>query len=159
MLDDPSITVLFSTVPRIAIEYNRTLYNDLHYMYCAPFVGMIIDGNNPDSSIPAMRYNQLKREVEQNETSGPYIDAARAGIIKGLGIKAAAGVIGVDLRDEKIREVGQAAPIAFSPVLCQVNIFGEIRRYFTKHIYKGNPLSIEYIASDLPGKYIRYQLL
>ena len=159
MLDDPSITVLFSTVPRIAIEYNRTLYNDLHYMYCAPFVGMVIDGNNPDSSIPAMRYKNLKREVEQNETNGPYILAAKTGIIKGLGIKAEAGVIGVDVCDEKIREVGRAAPIAFSPVLCQVNIFGENRQYFTKHIYEGNPLSIEYIASDLPGKYIRYQLL
>lgn len=159
MLNDPSITVLFSTVPKIAIEYNRVLYNDLHYMYCAPFVGKLVDGNNPDSSIPSMRYNHLKREVEQNETNGPYIQAARVGIIKGLHVKAKTGVIGEEILIEKVREVEQAAPIAFLPVLCQVNISGEVRCYITKHTYKGNPLSTEYIAADLPGKFIIYQSL
>jgi len=159
MLDDPSITVLFSAVPKIAIEYNRTLYNDLHYMYCAPFVGMILDGNNPDSSIPSIRYNRLKREVEQNETNGPYIQAARTGIIKGLGIKAEAGVISLDVRDRKILQVTKATANSFYPVLCQVNISEEVRCYFNKHEYSGATLSIEYIATDLPGKYIIYQSL
>lgn len=146
--------VLYSTMTLMAYNINKTYYNDKHYMWCTPYFGTNTDSplfTVPPSSSPLEIYNSLKNDVRMGDLHSAKINMNRIGIKHGASLNMSLGNIDREQHDE-IVEISNATDLnLFKPLLCVISRL-EAVPYFKKVNIKdkANPLSHEYILSNLP---------
>jgi hypothetical protein len=138
----------------LAYNINKRYYGDKHYMWCTPYFGSDFQSPHftvPPSSSPLEIYNNLKKEVDGLDHHNTKVKLNRRGIRQGASIMLQLGKINKDAHDEiveisKISYIGQ-----FKPLLCVISRLEAIPFYKKIEIKnRANPLSYEYILSDLP---------
>ncbi|HAS6391814.1 hypothetical protein [Vibrio vulnificus] len=153
-LNDITHPILYSAMTTLAYNINKKYYKDLHYMWCTPYFGSDFDSPHftvPPSSSPIEIYNTLKKEVEGADHHNTKIELNRMGIRKGASIMLQLGKITQDQHDEIVYITKNAKDQHFKPLLCVISRI-EAAPFYQKVDVKdrANPLSHEYILSDLP---------
>ncbi len=153
-LKDIPHPVLYSTLTVLAYNINMKFYGGLHYMWCTPYFGSDFHSPHftvPPSSSPLEIYNTLAKEIDGSDLHGTKIKLNRMGIRKGAEEMAKRGKISAACKDEIIAISKTALPQQFRPLLCIIARM-EAVPYFQEIPVKrkANPLSHEYILSDLP---------
>lgn len=146
--------ILYSTMTTLAYNVNLKYYGGLHYMWCTPYFGSNYQSPHftvPPSSSPLQIYETLAQEIEGADLHGTKIKLNRMGVRRGADIMAKLGRI----TEEDKREIHSickgAQPQQFRPLLCVISRV-EAAPFYKKVDVKdrANPLSHEYILSDLP---------
>ena len=147
---------LFSANTLLAYEISQRYYNGLHYAWCAPKFGSKPIGSggysNPPSSRPHTRYWLLEESVQGADLHGFLIQNQRLGIQRGANLKYEAGVISLSKRDEIVQVVLDSPLGNFKPLM-YIMIFEEVEHLISPPTLEryANPLSEEYIITELPG--------
>ena len=153
-MKDISNPVLYSTMTTIAFNINRRYYSNLHYMWCTPYFGSNYESPHftvPPSSSPLEIYNILKKEVDGSDHHNTKIDFNRRGIRKGASVMLRLGKITQESHDEIVHITKVAREQLFRPILCIIPRLQAVPFYKKVDIKdKANPLSYEYILSELP---------
>lgn len=146
--------ILYSTMTYVAYNINKRYYEGKHYLWCTPYFGVNIESpyfTVPPSSSPLEIYNNLKKDVDTSDIHSSKIQLNRIGIRQGASINLRLGVINQEQHDD-IVEISKLSDInLFRPLLCVIPKVEAIK-YYKKVAIKdrANPLSHEYILSDLP---------
>lgn len=153
-LKDIKHPVLYSTMTMLAYNINKKYYGDKHYMWCTPYFGSDFQSPHftvPPSSSPLEIYQTLKNEIDGSDLHNTKINLNRMGIRKGAGIMLKLNKINKDAHDEIVTITKLAKDQQFRPLLCVISRL-EAVPYYQKVAVKdrANPLSHEYIVSDLP---------
>lgn len=153
-LTDIKHPILYSTMTTLAYNINKKYYGDRHYLWCTPYFGSDYQSPHftvPPSSSPIEIYNTLKREIEGCDFHNTKIKLNRKGIRKGADIMLKLGKITQEAYNE-IVIISKVAPNEqFRPLLCIISRIEAIPYYQKVDIKsKANPLSHEYILSNLP---------
>lgn len=153
-LKDITHPILYSAMTTLAYNINKKYYGDKHYMWCTPYFGSDFDSPHftvPPSSSPVEIYNTLKKEVEGADHHNTKIDLNRRGIRKGASIMLKLGKISQDDHDEIVYISKKAKDQHFKPLLCVIARLEAVPYYQKVDVKdRANPLSHEYILSDLP---------
>lgn len=127
---------------------------DKHYMWCTPYFGSDFESPHftvPPSSSPLEIYNTLKKEVNGSDDHNTKIELNRRGIRKGASVMLQLNKISKETHDEIVLISKRANHQLFRPLLCVIPRLEAIPYYKKVNIKdKANPLSHEYIVSDLP---------
>lgn len=146
--------VLYSAMTALAYNINKNYYADKHYMWCTPYFGSDFESPHftvPPSSSPLEIYNTLKKEVDGSDHHNTKIELNRRGIRKGAGVMLRLGKITQDEHDEILYITKEAKDQLFKPILCVIPRIEAVPYYKKVDVKdKANPLSHEYILSDLP---------
>lgn len=153
-LTDIKNPILYSAMTTLAYNINKRYYNDHHYMWCTPYFGSDYFSPHftvPPSSSPIEIYNTLKKEVEGSDLHNYKIKLNRKGIRKGADIMLSLGKITSEAHAEIVAITKAANNELFRPLLCVIPRIEVIPYYKKVEIKdKANPLSHEYILSELP---------
>ncbi|MGQ8707169.1 hypothetical protein ACUTSW_14430 [Serratia sp. TSA_198.1] len=153
-LEEITRPVLYSTMTYLAYNVNKRYYGGKHYLWCTPYFGVNIESPHftvPPSSSPLEIYNSLKKDVDTSDIHSSKIQLNRMGIRQGASINLRLGLINKEQHDD-IVEISKLSDInLFRPLLCVISRVEAIP-YYKKVAIKerANPLSYEYILSDLP---------
>ena len=146
--------VLYSTMTELAFNINKNYYNDAHYLWCTPYFGSDFTSPHftvPPSSSPLEIYNTLKKEVEGMDHHDTKIKLNRRGIRRGASVMHQLGRITQDQHDEIVKISKSAKDNFFKPLLCVIPRMEAVPYYKKIDVKdKANPMSHEYIVSDLP---------
>lgn len=123
-------------------------------MWCTPYFGTNYYSPHftvPPSSSPIEIYNTLRKEIDGSDLHSYKIKLNRKGIRKGADTMLSTGKISREDYDEIIAISKTANIELFRPLLCVIPRI-EVLPYYKKVEIKNkaNPLSNEYILSDLP---------
>ncbi len=153
-LKDIQHPILYSTMTTLAYNINKKYYGDKHYMWCTPYFGSDFQSPHftvPPSSSPMEIYNTLKKEIEGADLHNTKIKLNRNGIRKGADTLLRLGRITQESHDEIVTISKLATNEQFRPLLCIISRIEAIPYYEKVDIKnKANPLSHEYILSNLP---------
>lgn len=153
-LKDITHPILYSTMTTLAYNVNKRFYGDKHYMWCTPYFGSDFKSPHftvPPSSSPLEIYNTLKKEVDGVDHHNTKIGLNRRGIRKGASIMLTLGKIDQDTHDEIVYISKNTKDQMFKPLLCVISRLDAVPFYKKVDVKKrANPLSHEYILSDLP---------
>ncbi|WP_155288011.1 hypothetical protein [Enterobacter cancerogenus] len=153
-LKDITHPILYSTMTTLAYNVNKKFYGDKHYMWCTPYFGSDFKSPHftvPPSSSPLEIYNTLKNEVDGVDHHNTKIDLNRRGIRKGASIMLTLGKIDQDTHDEIVYISKHTKDQMFRPLLCVISRLDAVPFYKKVDVKeRANPLSHEYILSDLP---------
>jgi hypothetical protein len=153
-LENISHPILYSAMTTLAYNINKKYYGDKHYMWCTPYFGSDYQSPHftvPPSSSPLEIYNTLKREIDGSDFHETKIKLNRKGIRKGADIMLKLGNISVDEHKEIIAITKMAKNEQFRPLLCIIARIEAVPYYQKVDIKdRANPLSHEYILSNLP---------
>lgn len=153
-LNDITHPILYSAMTMLAYNINKKYYKDLHYMWCTPYFGSDFESPHftvPPSSSPIEIYNTLKKEVDGADHHNTKIDLNRRGIRKGASIMLKMEKITQDQHDEIVYITKSAKDQLFKPLLCVISRLEAVPYYQKVDVKdRANPLSHEYILSDLP---------
>ena len=153
-LDDISHPILYSTMTTLAYNINKKYYGDRHYMWCTPYFGSDFESPHftvPPSSSPIEIYNTLKKEVNGADHHNTKIKLNRRGIRKGAATMLKLNKITQEQHDEIVYISKSAKDLHFRPLLCVISRLEAVPFYHKVNVRdKANPLSHEYILSDLP---------
>lgn len=146
--------VLYSAMTTLAYNINKKYYSDKHYMWCTPYFGSDFESPHftvPPSSSPLEIYNTLKKEVDGSDHHNTKIELNRRGIRKGAAVMLRLSKITQDEHDEILHITKVAKDQLFRPLLCVIPRIEAVPYYKKVDVKdKANPLSHEYILSDLP---------
>lgn len=153
-LKDIPHPILYSTMSTLAYNINKKYYGDKHYLWCTPYFGSDFQSPHftvPPSSSPLEIYNTLKNEVDGADLHNTKIKLNRRGIRKGADIMLKLKKISVETHAEIIIISKRAKDQQFKPLLCVISRIEAVAFYQKVNVKdKANPLSHEYIVSDLP---------
>ncbi|WP_339880642.1 hypothetical protein [uncultured Algoriphagus sp.] len=153
-LKDISHPILYSTMTTLAYNINKKYYGDKHFLWCTPYFGSDFQSPHftvPPSSSPMEIYKMLKNEIDGSDFHNTKITLNRRGIRKGADIMLKLGRINEDAHEEIIAISKLAKDQQFRPLLCVISRLEAVPYYNKIDIKdKANPLSHEYIVSDLP---------
>lgn len=153
-LKDISHPILYSTMTTLAYNINKRYYQDKHYMWCTPYFGSDYQSPHftvPPSSSPVEIYNTLKKEIEGSDLHHTKIKLNKMGIKKGADVMYRLGHITQEAHNEIVTITKIATNEQFRPLLCVISRIEAIPFYQKVEIKaKANPLSHEYILSNLP---------
>lgn len=146
--------VLYSTMTAVAYNINTKFYGGLHYMWCTPYFGSDFQSPHftvPPSSSPLEIYNTIQKEINGSDLHETKIKLNRMGIRKGAEAMKKIGRISDDTYKEIIA-ISKLTPMhQFRPLLCVIARIEAIPYYKKVDVKdRANPLSHEYIVSDLP---------
>lgn len=123
-------------------------------MWCTPYFGSDYQSPHftvPPSSSPIEIYNTLKNEVNGGDLHNYKIRLNKKGIRRGADIMLKLGRITQESFDEIIAITKKATNEQFRPLLCVISRVEAIPYYQKVNVNdKANPLSHEYILSNLP---------
>ena len=147
--------VLYSTNSWLAYIIAEQYYGGFHYIWCTPhFDPSAVPSINytvPPSSSPAEIYRGLREDVKRGDRHSPKIAANKAGILRGMEYKVAAGEITTEQASE-IASIVDAAEIQdFRPLIFVVpfSLAHELLRKVPVS-QRAHPLSTEFIIDRLP---------
>jgi hypothetical protein len=153
-LNDIKHPILYSTMTTLAYNINKKYYGDKHHMWCTPYFGSDYQSPHftvPPSSSPIEIYNTLKKEIEGSDFHNTKIKLNRKGIRKGADMMLKLGTITQEAHDEIITISKLASNEQFRPLLCVISRIEAVPYYQKVDIKnRANPLSHEYILSNLP---------
>lgn len=153
-LSDINHPILYSAMSTLAYNINKKYYNNKHYLWCTPYFGSDYQSPHftvPPSSSPIEIYNMLKKEVEGADLHNTKIKLNRKGIRKGADTMLELSRITREAYEEIITISKKATNEQFRPLLCVISRIEAIPYYKKVEIKdRANPLSHEYILSDLP---------
>ncbi|WET03848.1 hypothetical protein [Flavobacterium sp. YJ01] len=153
-LNDIKNPILYSTMTTLAYNINKRYYNDLHYMWCTPYFGSDFQSPHftvPPSSSPLEIYTQLKKEIDGSDLHNTKINFNKRGLRKGADFMFKLGKISQEQYEEIITITKFAKNEQFRPLLCVISRIEAVPYYQKVEIRaKANPLSHEYILSNLP---------
>ncbi|MEY0857579.1 hypothetical protein AB7239_07535 [Providencia alcalifaciens] len=153
-LNDIKNPILYSAMTMLAYNINKKYYGDKHYMWCTPYFGSYFDSPHftvPPSSSPLEIYNTLKKEVDGSDHHNTKIELNKMGIRNGASIMLKLGKIDQEKHDEIVYITKNAKDQHFRPLLCVISRLDAIPYYKKVNVKdRANPLSHEYILSDLP---------
>ena len=153
-LKDIKHPILYSTMTTVAYNINRKYYANKHYFWCTPYFGSDYQSPHftvPPSSSPIEIYNTLKKEIDGSDLHNTKIKLNRKGIRKGADIMLKLGRIDADIHEEIVSISKLAVNEQFRPLLCIIPRIEAVQYYQKVDIKdRANPLSHEYILSDLP---------
>lgn len=153
-LKDINYPVLYSTMTTLAYNINKIYYGDKHYMWCTPYFGSDFEAPHftvPPSSSPLEIYSMLKKEVDGSDLHNTKIDYNRRGVRKGASVMLKLGRITQEAHDEIVAITKLAKDQQFKPLLCVIPRLEAVPYYQKVNVKdRANPLSHEYILSDLP---------
>jgi len=138
----------------LAYNINKKYFDDKHYLWCTPYFGSDYQSPHftvPPSSSPIEIYNTFKKEIEGADLHNTKIALNRKGIRKGADTMLALGKISQEAHDEIITISKRATNEQFRPLLCVISRIEAVPYYKKVDIKdRANPLSYEYILSNLP---------
>ncbi|WP_187505878.1 hypothetical protein [Pantoea agglomerans] len=153
-LKDITHPILYSTMTTLAYNVNKKYYGDKHYMWCTPYFGSDFESPHftvPPSSSPLEIYKILKNEVDGSDHHNTKIELNRRGIRKGASIMLTLGKIDQETHDEIVYISKKTKDQLFRPLLCVISRLDAVPFYKKVDVKnRANPLSHEYILSDLP---------
>lgn len=146
--------ILYSTMTALAYNINKKYYDDKHYMWCTPYFGSDFQSPHftvPPSSSPLEIYNTLQKEIAGADLHNTKIKLNRRGIRNGAGIMLRLGKITQEVHNEIVTISKRATDQQFKPLLCVISRLEAVPFYKKVDVKeRANPLSYEYILSDLP---------
>jgi len=146
--------ILYSTMTVLAYNINKKYYSDKHYMWCTPYFGSDFESPHftvPPSSSPLEIYNTLKNEVNGADLHNTKIKLNKRGIRKGAAVMLKLKKISQEEHDDIVEITKRARDVQFKPILCVISRLEAVPFYKKVEIKdRANPLSHEYILSDLP---------
>lgn len=153
-LTDIKHPVLYSAMTAVAFNINTRYYGGLHYMWCTPYFGSDFESPHftvPPSSSPLEIYNTFKKEIDGADLHNSKIKLNRIGIRKGADAMLKLGKISEEAHGE-ILAISKIAPMQqFRPLLCIIPRIEAVPYYQKVDVRsRANPLSHEYIVSNLP---------
>lgn len=147
--------VFYSCCTWLSYQINRLYYNNVHYIWCAPYFDpqsrLNPDNNVPPTSSPKEIYWNLKKEVESGDRHSAKVAQNRIGIQKGADHKLRSGIITNEQHTEITEMIAAAELHHFRPVLYIIpaepiqKIIHPVPIKDRAHI-----LSEEYIIEQLP---------
>lgn len=141
--------VLYSARPLITFWISERFYNQIHYLWTAPFFD-ISDLSNPQSSSPAHIYNELKNAVLSNDLHSSKIAEVKLGLIKGAKMQLEKNIIDSETVDEINYMVNTSTVNDFRPIVYVIPTKGiEHLIKEAKISERANPFSKEYIIENL----------
>lgn len=153
-LKDIKHPILYSAMTTLAYNINKKYYNDVHYLWCTPYFGSDYQSPHftvPPSSSPIEIYNTYKKEIDGADLHNTKIKLNRKGIRKGADTMLRLGKITQEAHDEIITISKKATNEQFRPLLCVISRVEAIPYYQKVDVNdRANPLSHEYILSNLP---------
>ncbi len=153
-LKDIQHPILYSAMSTLAYNINKKYYGDKHYLWCTPYFGSDFQSPHftvPPSSSPLEIYNTLKNEVEGADLHNTKIKLNRRGIRKGANTMLKLNKITQEAHDEIVTISKRAKDQQFMPLLCVISRLEAVPFYRKVDVKdRANPMSHEYIVSDLP---------
>jgi len=148
--------VLYSTNTSLAFSITQRYYGGIHYVWAAPYSGSMPipqDAGNvlPPTSSPSDIFHNLWEEVQRGDRHSDAIARNKAGILRGISLKEAAGVINHRQAGEINDILNLAQPADFKPLLYVIPyepIASLVREVPVDQ--RAHPLSAEYIIDALP---------
>lgn len=145
--------IYYSVNTKIANYINTEYYNDVHYVWTAPYFDC--KENNPTSSNPKEIYSSLIKDLKSGviDYHSKNVEGNRIGLKKGAIIKHNKGDIDKKTMEEII-ELSQKANFELFEPLIYVIPYDKIQKKLSKpHFkHKAHPMSLEYIIEDLHGE-------
>ncbi|WP_092275023.1 MULTISPECIES: hypothetical protein [unclassified Duganella] len=147
--------IYYSCSTRLSYEICQLYYGQLHYAWCAPFFDAesSFSPHNcvPPSSNPRAIYWSLKKEIDAGDWHSRKIKGLRKGMLNGAALKLNAGIINRSQHQEIVRTIKRSQLIAFSPLMFVIPVEPLAGRFvFASMQLRANPMSEEYIITDLP---------
>lgn len=147
--------ILYSTVSRLAYTINERYYGGRHYVWCAPCRSQDpILPLNAASSDPWNIYQLYSKAIESGDGHADIIKSNKVGLIRGANARYDNKMISEETRQEIEQIVNLAGNDQFKP-LFMVIPYQKVKGIVTTApvAAKANPLSQEFIITDLPRKY------
>jgi hypothetical protein len=147
--------IFYSCSIRLSYEICQQYYGQLHYAWCAPFFdaesSFSVHNCVPPSSNPRTIYWSLKKDIDAGDVHSAKINDLRKGLQKGATAKLNAGIINRQQYRDIVRTVKHAPLSAFAPLMFVIPVQPLAGRFVPASIRsRANPLSEEYIITDLP---------
>jgi hypothetical protein len=147
--------VLYSANSWLAYVIAERYYRGYHYVWCTPhFDPSSVPSINytvPPSSSPAEIYRNLKEDVKRGDRHSAKIAANKAGILRGVEHKLAAGEITPEQASEIASIVAAAEAQDFKPLIFVVPFALVAKLLRTVPVsQRAHPLSDEFIIDRLP---------
>ena len=118
-MEDPLL--LYSTNTLLAYRIGQRYYGAEHYVWCTPHFDpraqARLEATVPPSSSPAEIYRGLFEDVRRADLNSAKIKDNRGGILTGVRLKQASGVISADQAREILKIVETAGCQDFRPLL------------------------------------------
>lgn len=156
MRDKPkSLILLYSASTWLAYVIAERYYGGYHYVWCTPhFDPSSVPSINytvPPSSSPAEIYRNLQEDVRRSDRHSAKIAANKAGILRGVEFKLAAGEITSEQASEIASIVDAAEPQDFKPLIFVVPFMLVEKLLQPVPVnQRAHPLSDEFIIDRLP---------
>jgi hypothetical protein len=153
--------LLYSTNTALAFEINERFYGGKHYVWCSSYFNKSTVPStfftNPPSSTPERLYQRFAEAAGQGDFHSFEIKGNITGLRKGVVARHKQGIISAEQQAEIfaiINEVKKRNFIKFMPLLYIIP-FSLVEKMLFRPIVKNraNPLSDEFIISDLPRNY------
>jgi hypothetical protein len=151
----PLPILLYSANTWLAYIIAEQYYAGYHYIWCTrhfdPSSVPSINYTVPPSSSPAEIYRNLQEDVKRGDKHSAKIAANKAGILRGMEYKKAAGEITEDQATDIASIVAAAEPRDFRPLIFVIP-FGLVQELLQKVpiSQRAHPLSIEFTIDRLP---------
>jgi hypothetical protein len=149
--------ILYSTNTWLAYVIGERFYGGEHYVWCTPDFDARalarIDQTTPPSSSPAEIYRDLFEDVRRGDQHSSKIKDNKAGILRGVADKRAAGVISDEEQRDIVSTLDRASGRDFRPLLYVIpydRVSGIIQ--FAPVELRAHPLSQEYVIERLPRR-------
>jgi hypothetical protein len=147
--------ILYSTNTWLAYKIAEDFYRQHHYVWCTPVFdaeqSRHRDSAVPPSSSPLAVYWSLLNDTKRADRHSSRIDLNKAGILRGAGVKRAAGFIDED-QEKRIQAIVRLSErTEFRPLLYVIPL-GLVSKRLREPPPedKAAPLSAEFIIDDLP---------
>lgn len=149
--------ILYSTNTWLAYVIGDRFYGGDHYIWCTPDFDARalapIDQVTPPSSSPAEIYRDLYEDVRRGDDHSSKIKDNKAGILRGIAAKRAAGIISESEEGHIVSMMERARGRDFRPLLYVIpyeRVRGNIQAAPVE--LRAHPLSREYIIERLPRR-------
>lgn len=143
--------ILYSVNTKIKFLISERYYNQIHYVWCAPYFD-ISRKVNPRSSNPIRIYNELKEAVSSNDHHSAKIEQNKLGLLRDAKANLLKGVISEGSYEQieeivkNMSDINDFIPIVY--VIPTKGIEDLIKEVPIK--MKANPFSQEFIIEELP---------
>lgn len=147
--------IYYSCGTQLSYEICQQYYGQLHYAWCSPFFDadstFSLHNSVPPSSNPRTIYWSLKKDVDACDLHSSKIKELRRGIQKGAAIKMKAGIISKQQYLDIDRTIKRSQLRDFSPLMFVIPVQPLEGKFVPAAVgARANPLSEEYIITDLP---------
>jgi hypothetical protein len=109
----------------------------------------------PPSSTPGDIYRELREATSRGDRHNSKIAANKAGLLKSVVYKHKAGVVNEEQAKDIVSVVEASELVDFRPLLYVIPVSQEVSELLKEVpiMERAHPLSIEYLAEKLPGKF------